>query len=292
MHIIRHPAIRWMICIVLLVLMGYQLWTKSNHFQNFEIQAWRQCGLYIMIVMFLMPVNWLLETLKWHSFLSVHTKVSFSKAFRAVTGGIALSLFTPNRIGEYGGRLLFMPYSIRWPVVFSTLMGSISQNIVAFTSGIVAFMLLFNQMLYFKIIGILLLIISGFCFFKIKNLALWIARRNLPKSIRKFTRQLGHLEDYKTGLLLRSLLISLARYLVYTFQFVLLLIGFEPEASVIHLFLGVSSLYLFQTLVPMPPVADVLARTNIALIDRKSTRLNSSHSQISYAVFCLKKKKK
>src|SRR2546430_3586682 len=28
------------------------------------------------------------------------------------------------------------------------------------------------------------------------------------------------------------------------------------------------------------------------LQDRKSTRLNSSHSQISYAVFCLKKKKK
>src|SRR2546421_2219954 len=27
-------------------------------------------------------------------------------------------------------------------------------------------------------------------------------------------------------------------------------------------------------------------------IDRKSTRLNSSHDQISYAVFCLKKKKK
>src|SRR2546427_5958522 len=32
--------------------------------------------------------------------------------------------------------------------------------------------------------------------------------------------------------------------------------------------------------------------TPIAGIDRKSTRLNSSHSQISYAVFCLKKKKK
>src|SRR2546427_8449010 len=28
------------------------------------------------------------------------------------------------------------------------------------------------------------------------------------------------------------------------------------------------------------------------IIDRKSTRLNSSHSQISYAVFCLKKKKR
>src|SRR2546427_5672309 len=30
----------------------------------------------------------------------------------------------------------------------------------------------------------------------------------------------------------------------------------------------------------------------VLLADRKSTRLNSSHSQISYAVFCLKKKKK
>src|SRR2546430_13701617 len=33
-------------------------------------------------------------------------------------------------------------------------------------------------------------------------------------------------------------------------------------------------------------------RTVAAHRDRKSTRLNSSHSQISYAVFCLKKKKK
>src|SRR5690349_24431288 len=32
--------------------------------------------------------------------------------------------------------------------------------------------------------------------------------------------------------------------------------------------------------------------TPILLLDRKSTRLNSSHVEISYAVFCLKKKKK
>src|SRR2546430_3401386 len=33
------------------------------------------------------------------------------------------------------------------------------------------------------------------------------------------------------------------------------------------------------------------ALANLRSLDRKSTRLNSSHSQISYAVFCLKKKK-
>src|SRR2546430_3027680 len=36
-----------------------------------------------------------------------------------------------------------------------------------------------------------------------------------------------------------------------------------------------------------PPKAKITS----SVIDRKSTRLNSSHSQISYAVFCLKKKK-
>src|SRR2546430_10733075 len=36
------------------------------------------------------------------------------------------------------------------------------------------------------------------------------------------------------------------------------------------------------------PAVSMLARERA---DRKSTRLNSSHSQISYAVFCLKKKK-
>src|SRR2546427_4498402 len=36
---------------------------------------------------------------------------------------------------------------------------------------------------------------------------------------------------------------------------------------------------------------DAIARSAYEQQDRKSTRLNSSHSQISYAVFCLKKKK-
>src|SRR5688572_32011650 len=42
---------------------------------------------------------------------------------------------------------------------------------------------------------------------------------------------------------------------------------------------------------PIPIRAGALAYA-VTMSDRKSTRLNSSHSQISYAVFCLKKKKK
>src|SRR2546427_8423547 len=64
-----------------------------------------------------------------------------------------------------------------------------------------------------------------------------------------------------------------------------------------------STLFPYTTLFRSPklPVACGLKETNAAggdtrsrprSRDRKSTRLNSSHSQISYAVFCLKKKKK
>src|SRR2546430_13734011 len=43
---------------------------------------------------------------------------------------------------------------------------------------------------------------------------------------------------------------------------------------------------------PRPATHVVRGRASVRTQDRKSTRLNSSHSQISYAVFCLKKKKK
>src|SRR2546421_2752464 len=39
-------------------------------------------------------------------------------------------------------------------------------------------------------------------------------------------------------------------------------------------------------------IAAAFDHGQVPTIDRKSTRLNSSHDQISYAVFCLKKKKK
>src|SRR2546428_8701737 len=47
--------------------------------------------------------------------------------------------------------------------------------------------------------------------------------------------------------------------------------------------------HLTAELLPPPQPAEVVDRADFR--DRKSTRLNSSHDQISYAVFCLKKKK-
>src|SRR5574340_1517517 len=58
-----------------------------------------------------------------------------------------------------------------------------------------------------------------------------------------------------------------------------------------------STLFPYTTLFRSPEWDEYGRRVNAGLqacnrIDRKSTRLNSSHQKISYAVFCLKKKKK
>src|SRR3712207_8219151 len=54
---------------------------------------------------------------------------------------------------------------------------------------------------------------------------------------------------------------------------------------------GCSGFQYRYDLVREEPAGDdlVLARDGATVLDRKSTRLNSSHANISYAVFCLKK---
>src|SRR2546430_4236668 len=51
-------------------------------------------------------------------------------------------------------------------------------------------------------------------------------------------------------------------------------------------------IYVRKQIVHNLHVVRDLERKGAVFVDRKSTRLNSSHSQISYAVFCLKKKKR
>src|SRR2546430_4416875 len=60
--------------------------------------------------------------------------------------------------------------------------------------------------------------------------------------------------------------------------------------------IGTSPLYAFRECFKpeygLAPTASNVYGVPSLIVDRKSIRLNSSHSQISYAVFCLKKKKK
>src|SRR2546422_1849864 len=65
-------------------------------------------------------------------------------------------------------------------------------------------------------------------------------------------------------------------------------IGQQLGAQPTPRFRGMLEALLDALLDPLPPFTFCCPQ---AIVDRKSTRLNSSHGYISYAVFCLKKKK-
>src|SRR5690242_21030325 len=66
-------------------------------------------------------------------------------------------------------------------------------------------------------------------------------------------------------------------------------LGTDASAAVVERKDGDQRVYIYFGPRMDAPPADPYEGT---LLDRKSTRLNSSHMSISYAVFCLKKKKK
>src|SRR3712207_8065618 len=82
----------------------------------------------------------------------------------------------------------------------------------------------------------------------------------------------------------------------YTTLFRSQIIDDEGESSLEELALGRIdvALTIGSELAPAPArkgIVSELVLEDPMLVDRKSTRLNSSHANISYAVFCLKKKK-
>ena len=254
--------------------MGYQLWVKSHHFSDFSGGLFLKAAPWLIWVLLLMPVNWCIETFKWWLLLNKHNPVGFGHALRAVLRGITLSLFTPNRIGEYGGRLLFMPAEYRWPILTSTLVSSISQNLVALCAGMISCVVIFTGFSFAKAIGIVIILFAVLIYFNLPRIVRRFSSIHIHPLVNKLIRRIHWIGIHSKSTLALSLVLSMVRYAVYTTQFVLLLLAFEPSMDAGPLFVGVSALYLFHTLIPMPPVADVLARTNLALILWSGTGMN------------------
>src|SRR5258707_12278097 len=82
-----------------------------------------------------------------------------------------------------------------------------------------------------------------------------------------------------------------SRYLSFFFFFFFLMIRRPPRSTLFPYTTLFRSLCDVVFQVQLNRVAAFVAERDL-ILDRKSTRLNSSHANISYAVFCLKKKKK
>ena len=83
----------------------------------------------------LMLLNWSIEARKFQVLLAGTEKMSWLRAAEATLTGVAFAMNTPNRIGEYGGRILYVHEGNRLKAISLTMIGSLSQLIVTMLLG-------------------------------------------------------------------------------------------------------------------------------------------------------------
>lgn len=194
-------------------------------------QGWK-----IWLVLLLVAVNWGLEAKKWQLLIKPLEELSFFKAFKATLSGVAFALNTPNRIGEYGGRVLYLNDGNRLKAVSLTVAGSFSQLLVTIFSGTIGMWLMKDHLLKgaLRIYAVWydsLLIILAVIFLV---LLLLYFRINLifSKIIRLlkegwWTKLISGLQELSGNLLLRVLVLSILRFVVFVIQYNLLLQALE-----------------------------------------------------------------
>ncbi|HET7117135.1 MAG TPA: lysylphosphatidylglycerol synthase domain-containing protein [Hanamia sp.] len=221
------------------------------------------------LIIILAFVNWGLEARKWQVLLKPIQKMSFFRAYKSVLGGLALSLNTPNRMGEYGGRILYVKDGSRIKAISLSIAGSISQLIITLILGCcgLAYLLFFRNEQSGPVMGLsvfwieTLLLISSLVtvililfFFQLS----WLIRltEKIPAA-GKFVKYINVLEEFTAKLLLRLLSISFFRYLVFVIQYILMLQVLQVDIFWITAFWIVSVLFLVLAIVPSFAIADL-----------------------------------
>ena len=230
----------------------------------------------IVIVLFLMFLNWFLEALKWRYMISKIEKVSIYTSLKAVFAGITVSSFTPNRVGEYGGRVFYLEKADRLKGVIITFIGSMSQLLITILFGSISFIILsellfeskilFSAISKFKLLVFLLLfLLNVFIFYFFYNVHSFISFFNLNKYINRFKQYIQTFTIYNSSELTNILLFSFSRYIVFSIQFLILLNVFEIYSSTFHSMLSVMLIFLFVSIIPTIVVAEIGVRGSVAI---------------------------
>lgn len=221
----------------------------------------------------LMPFNWFCEVLKWQPLVQRYTPLSVPTAFAAVFAGVSVSLFTPNRVGEFGGRLLFIPSKHRWQAVLVNFTGNLSQFMALLSAGCLGavwFAQTFLLVDFFYGTLLSFVAISGLAglywlFFNIRLAVPLIDRLPLPRALQSYRRHWATLSQFSRRDLWFLQQWSWIRYGIYSTQYYLLLNFFGIKTGLAGGYAGIATIFLLQSGIPLPPLAGLLARGVLAI---------------------------
>jgi Lysylphosphatidylglycerol synthase TM region len=268
---------------VLFVWLSYSIYQQIKHQPHLQealdnlhrsvlgSQSWK-----LYAVMLLMLANWGVEARKWQVLMKPLEKISLLKSFKAILAGLAFSMNTPNRIGEFGGRVLYVQDGHRWKAVSLTIMGSFSQVIITLSFGLggLLFLLTHHQIassitsyiIWIRVLFFGTLLVTGFLlilYFRLGELMKWVEK--IPR-MQKYLQHLAIIENLPVTILLRTISLSVVRYIIFVIQYILLLQLFDVQAGVWQLFWLISVVYLMLAIIPTIALAEAGVRGQVGLL--------------------------
>jgi uncharacterized membrane protein YbhN (UPF0104 family) len=231
----------------------------------------------LVIVIFLMFINWAIEALKWKIVIQPVQPVNFFKSFRAVLSGVSFSVSTPNRIGEYVGRVLYMEEGNRLKAVSLTIVSSISQLIITLFCGLIGLFYLTGKIersemihgddssIWLQVLqyGVVLVLVILTVFYFRLSLFTRLIDKLLSKS--RYVWLVDSLKDVHATLLLKLLSLSAIRYIVFMLQYFLLFRLFEVRIVWWQCFEAVSVVFLVLAIIPTFAIAELGLRGKVNL---------------------------
>ena len=225
---------------------------SSIHFFRIDI---------ILIVVFLSIVNWWAEIYKWYILSANFKVIDIYKSFKIVIKSFAISTITPNRIGEYGAKVMFYDKRYWKDVIGYNFFSNMVQLNTTILIGVITYFLIPDEIkgnipfLYFILIFSSLCLLSIFIFKKEISISLpWISN-NIDISI---WRNINISDRLKVSAL------SITRYLSFSIQFIFLLSVIEQK-NMIFLFPVISLHYVIVSIIPTILFADLLIRGSVSV---------------------------
>lgn len=217
-----------------------------------------------IILAFLSFFNWFFEIVKWQQLVTPIQNISFKNALEQTLGALTASLFTPNRIGEYGAKAMYFTKDYRKRILLITLIGNLIQMGVTVLFGCVGiyffmkeFQVVLNvsNMLKILIIGLIVIAIIVFFIRKTK----WSIKGFSFEKISTF------IKNYPMNIMVYGLVLSLLRYFIFSFQFYYLLTLFGIEISYLQAMMLITSMYLLASIIPSIFAFDVVVKGSVAV---------------------------
>lgn len=228
---------------------------------------------YLIAALLLMLINWGIETLKWKYAVQHIHPLKFLQAFKAVLSGVSFSVTTPNRVGEYIGRMMYMPDGKRLKIIAVAIIASFSQLLVTLIVGTAGFLLLKAQLINSEllsglwydftaaglIISTLILTVLYFNISRIEHIVEYWLKSSSYLYLIEAAR------DFSMQRLLNLLLLSLLRYGVFIGQYILLFSLFDIDVPLIRLFWLTSLVFLTLAIIPTIALAELGIRGKVAV---------------------------